>query len=223
VKPGFEADGVTIIRQVATEGLIASLRDHFDMLDLGRPGARGFAVPAIVSDFMSDPGPLGALANSLLDHRMKPVRVLFFDKTADSNWAVPWHQDRAIAVKQRHDVTGFGPWSVKDGVVHVEPPVSLLEGMLTLRLFVDDCDQDNGPLQVACGSHCHGRVPAAEVNRIAAGSDIFVGAGHAADVLAMRLLAIHSSRRAVRPGHRRVLHVDYASTDLPPPLAWATL
>ena len=50
----------------------------------------------------------------------------------------PWHQDLSIAVKERHEVAGFGPWSVKEGVP-VQPPVEILESMLTLRLHLDDC------------------------------------------------------------------------------------
>jgi hypothetical protein len=64
-----------------------------------------------------------------------------------------WHQDRAIAVRDRVDVPGFGPWSVKAGLVHVEPPVDILERMLAVRLHLDDCGEDNGPLRVLPGSH----------------------------------------------------------------------
>ena len=46
---------------------------------------------------------------------MRPVRVLYFDKNPDANWAVPWHQDRTIAVAQRIDVPGYDMWSVKAG------------------------------------------------------------------------------------------------------------
>jgi hypothetical protein len=99
--------------------------------------------------------------------------------------------------------------------------VSVLEEMVTLRLFIDDCDARNGPLEVARGSHRRGRVPAKDAKCIAEGSEIFIATGRVADVLAMRLLAIHSSRKAAAPDHRRVLHVDYASGELPKPIEWA--
>ncbi len=51
-------------------------------------------------------------------------------------------------MKERHDVPGFGPWSVKEGVPHTEPPVALLEAMFTLRFHVDDCGLPNGPLKL---------------------------------------------------------------------------
>lgn len=56
----------------------------------------------------------------------RPVRSIFFDKTPQSNWSVAWHQDPTIAVRDRGEVEGFGPWSVKEGIPHVQPPVELL-------------------------------------------------------------------------------------------------
>ena len=35
------------------------------------------------------------------------VRAILFDKTADSNWGVFWHQDLSIAAKQQEQVAGF--------------------------------------------------------------------------------------------------------------------
>jgi len=215
----LETDGVTIIKRVAHEAVLA-LRP-FDEFAAGAPGARNFDCPDSVSALIAGEGALGSLASALAGYRMNAVRVLFFDKTPAANWSVPWHQDRTIAVRQHYDVPGFGPWSSKDGVVHVEPPVAVLQDMLTLRLFVDDCGVDNGPLAVARGSHRLGRVPAADVKAIAERSEIFVGTGRSGDVLAMKLLAIHSSRRSTAPGHRRVLHVDYAAGELPAPLELA--
>jgi len=91
---------------------------------------------------------------------------------------------------------------------------------VTLRLFVDDCPSENGPLEIALGSHRHGRVPVNEIAGLVETSDVFAGVGEAGDVLALRTLVIHSSKRAVVSNHRRVLHVDYAAGELPPPLEW---
>jgi hypothetical protein len=165
-------------------------------------------------------GPMGKLAAALSGREMRPVRVLFFDKTAMANWAVPWHQDRTIAVDRRAEVAGYGPWTVKEGVVHVEPPVAVLSDMLTLRAFLDDCGAEDGPLEVVVGSHLFGRVPGSEIKQLVDGARLFVGVGRSGDVLAMHTLGIHRSKRAVTPTHRRVLHVDYSSFHLPAPLQW---
>jgi hypothetical protein len=215
----LDRNGAFIESGVVPQNAVALLREQFADVS-GRPGTRGFNLTDDVADLIGPAGRMGALARHVACAEVKPVRVLFFDKTPESNWAIPWHQDRAIAVEQRADTEGYGPWSVKDGVVHVEPPVSLLEEMVTLRLFVDDCDEGNGPLQIATGSHRCGRLPAANVSALARQSGVFVCTGLAGDVLVMRTLAVHSSRAASTPAHRRVLHVDYSVSDLPPPLAW---
>ena len=151
---------------------------------------------------------------------MRPVRILLFDKTEATNWAVPWHQDRTIAVRERHDVVRFESWNVKDGVVHVEPPVGLLARMATLRPHLDDTGDDNGPLDILPGSHRLGRLPAAEVVRHGREQTCVRCAAGRGDVLAMRLLTLHRSDRSLRPSRRRVLHVDFSPDDLPTPLLW---
>lgn len=73
---------------------------------------------------------LSSLARSALGEGVpKPVRAILFDKTPSSNWYVTWHQDVTIAVKERIDVAGYGPWSIKSGVHHVQPPAAVLQNM----------------------------------------------------------------------------------------------
>jgi hypothetical protein len=215
----LERDGVWICSGVVPGETVVELRSHFAGSS-GRPGARGFALGDDAIQLLSSSGSLGSLAAQAAGVGARPVRVLFFDKTAETNWAVPWHQDRTIAVNRRIEIDGYWPWSRKDGVDHVEPPLSVLASMLTLRLFLDDCGKDDGPLEVALGSHRRGRIAAADLAEVVGQSAVFVGAGQAGDVLVMKALAIHRSKRAVVPAHRRVLHVDYAMADLPSPLAW---
>lgn len=150
----------------------------------------------------------------------KPVRAVLFDKTARRNWAVPWHQDRTIAVRQRIDVDGFGPWSVKDGVVHVEPPFRLLADMVTLRLHLDDCLDANAPLRVALGSH-RSRTAAANVVEEARSHRQLTCLAKAGDIWAYSTPILHCSERAEVPLRRRVLQVDFCSTALPGGLDWA--
>lgn len=215
----LDRDGVCIQPKVVGADLINRLRVQFGSTS-GRPGSRSFDLTSEVTAMIAREGALGELARRAAGADMRPVRVLFFDKTPEANWAIPWHQDRTIAVKARAEAVGFGPWTVKDGIVHVEPPVSLLETMLTLRLFVDDCDEANGPLLVALGSHRYGRLPVGRVNEISRQSDTLACMGLAGDVLVMKTLAVHSSKPAIAPAHRRVLHVDYSANELPAPLQW---
>ena len=148
------------------------------------------------------------------------VRGILFDKTGDANWTVPWHQDRSIAVAARHDLPGFGPWSTKAGVVHVQPPVEVLRAMLTLRFNLDPCGPDNGPLRAIRGTH-RKLLNAAEVDAAVATSAEVACTTDAGGVVMMRPLLLHASSPARRATRRRVLHLEFGPPDLPGPLEWA--
>jgi hypothetical protein len=110
----------------------------------GQSGIRVFD-RAEVGTVLAPTGSIGRGAAATLGPAARPVRAILFDKTAANNWMVPWHQDRTIAVHARHEVPGFGPWSVKGGVVHVEPPFDVIAGMITIRAHLDACGEDNAP------------------------------------------------------------------------------
>lgn len=76
-----------------------------------------------------------------------PVRGILFDKIPEANWKVPWHQDVTIAVREKIETSGFGPWSTKAGVLNVQPPASVLEKMISIRLHLDPCDESNGGIE----------------------------------------------------------------------------
>jgi hypothetical protein len=80
----------------------------------------------------------------------------------NANWKVPWHQDVTIAVQERVEAEGFGPWSIKADVLHVQPPGEVLEHMISVRLHLDNCGEKNGALRVIPGSHLQGRIPEEE-------------------------------------------------------------
>lgn len=149
-----------------------------------------------------------------------PVRSLFFDKLAGANWQVGWHQDLSIAVAERVEVPGFTGWSVKQGVTHVQPPASILENMLTLRVHLDDCDEDNGPLRVLRGSHQLGRLNDEQIERWQQTGEAVTCLVPRGGVLLMRPLLLHSSSPAKNPRHRRVIHLEYAANPLPAGLRW---
>jgi ectoine hydroxylase-related dioxygenase (phytanoyl-CoA dioxygenase family) len=160
------------------------------------------------------------VASAVLGPSCYAVRAIYFDKTPAANWKVIWHQDLTIATRERAEVEGYGPWTVKEGVPHVQPPASVLEGMLAVRLHLDPCGADNGPVRVLDGSHRLGRLSAERIEdlrRTASARDCLVDQG---GVLAFRPLIVHSSGPATVASHRRVIHIEYASEQLPPPLEW---
>ena len=164
-------------------------------------------------------GAIGEIARALLPGG-QPVRALLFNKTAETNWALGWHQDRTIAVRARHDVPGFGAWTVKAGTLHVEPPFALIERMVTLRVHLDPVDADNAPLLVALATHRLGRIEDSAIAATVAGAMTIACTAEAGDVWAYATPILHASDVARSPRARRVLQVDYSASTLPPPLAW---
>lgn len=150
-----------------------------------------------------------------------PVRALWFDKTREANWKVPWHHDLALAVAERREVPGFTGWSVKDGVPHVHPPSVILERMVTVRLHLDACGPDNGPLRVLPGSHRGGRLEAVTIAVWRERTDTVECVAPRGGAMLMRPLLLHASSAALPPGHRRVLHLEFATEELPGGLRWA--
>lgn len=165
---------------------------------------------------------ISRLVAAVLGSQALLVRGLMFDKSPESNWGIFWHQDLSIAVRQREELPGFGPWSKKAGVQHVQPPPAVLQGMLTVRLHLDDCGEDNGALRVLPGSHRNSRLNQAQAEiaqRSTRPETCIVNAGGA---VMMRPLLLHSSHRAASPARRRVLHLEFAGEPLPKPLQWYT-
>jgi ectoine hydroxylase-related dioxygenase (phytanoyl-CoA dioxygenase family) len=222
-------EGFANARHVLDPQSIAALLDALHSLDdshaVRSKGASTYGVrhlcrlvPAVAE--LARSAAIRAIVQPILGHDARVVRSLLFDKTPGANWKVPWHQDTTIAVKERRDAEGFGPWSVKADVVHVQPPTAILQRMLTLRVHLDDCGADNGPLRVVPGSHRVGilDVLRARIFREQHGEiacTVFAG-----DAVLMRPLLLHASSPALAPSHRRVIHLEFASEALPEGLEW---
>ncbi|QDT75230.1 phytanoyl-CoA dioxygenase family protein [Lacipirellula limnantheis] len=150
----------------------------------------------------------------------RPVRAIWFNKSPGANWLVAWHQDLAIPVRERVETPGFGAWSVKEGVPHVQPPVEVLERMLTVRIHLDNADEWNGALRVIPESHRLGRLDADQIASLREGRSETLCAAAAGDALLMRPLLLHASGRSTNDRSRRVLHLEYAGEELPGVLEW---
>lgn len=211
------ADGFTRAAGVATRVECRELAEKLG--EVAKAGKRGLlAEPAVAAWAHSEK--LKALVRPFLSGEPVPVRAIFFDKTADKNWLVPWHQDLNIAVAEKHETPGWGPWSLKDGLPHVRPPAASLAEMLTVRLHLDDCDADNGALLVLPGTHAHGILSDVEIADAKAAHPPVMCSMPAGDALLMRPLLLHASGKSVSERRRRILHIEYAGFRLPEVLAW---
>ena len=63
----------------------------------------------------------------------RPFHATLFDKSPQANWLVVWHQDAVLPLRERHDTSSWGRWSVTDGVVYAHAPASVLRQILALR------------------------------------------------------------------------------------------
>jgi len=177
-----------------------------------------FELPAIRA--LAESRPIREMVEPVLGASAFVVRGILFDKVPGANWLVRWHQDQIIPVAERREVPGFTAWSVKRGVPHVRPPVSVLEKMLTLRVHLDDCTRDNGALCIIPGSHRSGLLDQHEIDELVASRAPAICEAERGAVLAMRPLLLHASSPAASPTHRRVVHLEFAAEPLPGGLEW---
>ena len=203
-------DGFEWARGVVPEPVVESLRDESHRLATEEPDAAHgvrdlLRKSALVREILTTPW-----LQALVPPSHACVRGILFDKTPGANWLVAWHQDLTICVKEQCDVPGYGPWSIKHGVPHVQPPIELLEQMVTLRLHLDETRAANGALRVIPGSHGWGRLSAEQIEeRRAAESEVICEAAPG-DALLMTPLLLHASSKAESPAHRRVVHLEFA-------------
>lgn len=147
------------------------------------------------------------------------VKSIYFNKPAASNWFVAWHQDLTISVKEKVDIDGFGPWTVKPGQFAVQPPLSILEDNFTVRLHLDNTTVQNGALKVVPGSHRKGIYRTGDIDWSAENEAICeVPAG---GLMLMKPLLLHSSARSTNDQQRRIIHIEFSRQTLPAPLRWS--
>jgi len=151
-----------------------------------------------------------------------PVRLVAFNKSADANWSVPWHQDRVLAVREKADVEGYGNWTNKQAFWHCEGPETLLSKLIFVRIHLDAQTELNGAMDLALSSHRRGYVPAIHAQSAANACEIETCLADPGDVLIVKALTLHSSGSAQVPYPRRALRIDYAPRAmLNPRLEWA--
>lgn len=217
MKNEVDQNGFAIVPRVLAadeqQELISSLGPVFGA------GRRGLlALPAVAGLARSER--ILDLVRPHLPSEPFPVRAIYFDKSPEANWLVPWHQDLTLALRASSEVPGFGPWSTKDGIPHVQPPVELLQQMLSVRLHLDNADESNGALRVLPGTHRLGRLSSGRVQQLRSEESEFLCSASAGDALLMRPLLLHASSRSTSTRHRRVLHLEYAAFTLPAELNW---
>ncbi|MCC3861653.1 phytanoyl-CoA dioxygenase family protein [Pseudemcibacter aquimaris] len=218
----IETDGYEIIEDFLSKNNINKLITEIEEKNLA-PIKGGFRnaekVFPLIKGIASSRNVIEA-ARNYLSGEPKFVRAILFNKTSDNNWLVAWHQDKAVTLSEKCEMDGWGPWSIKSGVHHVQPPRAVLDNMITFRIHLDDTPKENGCLKVIKGSHNQGILATAEVVEIAKTSEQSYCEVSAGDCIAMRPLIIHASSKSLKPKNRRVIHLEYTGYDLPEGVNW---
>ena len=222
----LQVRGVVTVPDVIPHDMLPDLHKEFDRILSDAEGRAGSRSPLAQSQTFRD---LAASSNvrQLVESILVPTafiaRSLLFDKRPEANWDVTWHRDTTIAVRERLDVPGYGPWSIKSGVHHVRPPARVLDHMLTVRLHLDECDESNGALLVVPGSHAANSLDlATPIDAADCGARSITCPVPAGGALLMRPLILHASKKATdTTRRRRVLHLEFAVEPLDGGLQWA--
>jgi ectoine hydroxylase-related dioxygenase (phytanoyl-CoA dioxygenase family) len=229
LKNKLERDGFAIVPGLIDSATIKELIRALELTEGGESlrkresstyAIRNLLTTVTAVKELAQSAPVRSVIEEVLGPDAFAVRGLLFDKTPAANWKVAWHQDLTIAVKQHAQVEGYGPWSIKAGIHHVQPPAAVLEQMLTLRLHLDDCTETNGPLQVVPGSHRSGKLKAEDIQKWRVSASAETCRVKSGGILLMRPLLLHASSAAQRPGHRRVVHLEFAARRLEGGLEW---
>ena len=179
-----------------------------------RAGARNLLAEPVVAAVARDPR-LRRMASRALGADAFPFKATLFDKSLRANWLVAWHQDTALPIKARRDVPGWGPWSVKAGVLYAIAPPEALSRIIALRLHLDESTPANGPLRVLPGTHRLGVLSASRIQQLASTIPAVQCTAARGGIITMWPLLLHASSKASTPAPRRVLHIEYAaSSDL---------
>jgi ectoine hydroxylase-related dioxygenase (phytanoyl-CoA dioxygenase family) len=208
----IEEQGFAIVPSVlSTRELIPILVSLADLEPpRGKAGMRHVVNHPTVKVVAQNPRLL-EMAQAVLGSAAFAFRATLFDKTPEGNRLLSWHQDTALPVQEHVEATGWTGFGEKEGVLYAQAPASVLEQVLALRLHLDDCSEQNGPLRVIPGTHGLGILSEAEVERHATYDDPVDCLAARGTVVAMRPLIVHASSRSRSQAPVRVLHIEYAA------------
>ena len=214
----FERDGYAFqAGSLISHAQCLMLANEFE--SVGSAGARHLLDLSSVQSVLNESA-LQSAIHTLLGRGAFAYKATFFDKNSDTNWLVAWHQDISIPVSQRLDIKGWRGWSTKDQVQYVQPPDNILSSLVALRLHLDPCEKNSGPLKVLVGSHVLGKIRQSEIVALTANFSQHVVTGGMGSALLMRPLLVHASSKSASSNRRRVLHLEFAAVDLPDRLEW---
>lgn len=227
-RTSLEKNGFTIVDAVFSKEEIAQMLGIIEMADTSKSTFRKSADLFAIRQFLKEIPEINPiifdrdfenLIRQFFGEGYFVVKSIYFDKPEQSNWFVAYHQDLTISVDKKEPLPGYENWTVKQGQFAVQPPLDILEQMYTVRIHLDDTDENNGALKVIPGSHLKGIYrPAALDLSIEKEASCKVSSG---GIMVMKPLLLHSSGRTTNNSKRRVIHIEFSKRELPEELNFA--
>lgn len=215
----FESSGYVVTSPLLSESECQAIEANLAAVTISMAGSRSLLEAEWCASLAHTLKTHSSLTG-LLPQDAVVVQCTYFEKSVDRNWLVSLHQDLSIPVFQKTDHPALSGWSEKEGGIFVQPPAEVLQNLVAVRLHVDPCSFNDGPLKVVPGSHLHGRVTQeAALSLRAANGEVVCPVARGAAML-MRPLLLHSSSKASGQSRRRVLHFLFAPRALPFGLRW---
>lgn len=159
------------------------------------------------------------IINEIFGYNYFVVKSIYFDKPEKSNWYVSYHQDLTISVDKKVELDGFGPWTTKQNQFAVQPPIAYLKNIFTIRIHLDDTNENNGALKVVPNSHSKEIYRPETIDWNVEREEICsVNKG---GIMIMKPLILHGSNRTTNQKKRRVIHIEFSNMELPVELGWS--
>lgn len=224
----FLINGFTTIDNIYTTDEIKTILQQINQTNTDKETFRKSADLFAIRQFLKEvPSTLNTILNGNLKSILKEifgdkyfvVKSIYFDKPQTSNWYVSYHQDLTISVDKRQELNGFGCWTTKQDQFAVQPPLDILQNIVTVRIHLDDTDENNGALKVVPQSHLKG-IYRPETIDWAIESEVSCSVAKGG-IMLMKPLLLHSSGRTVNNRQRRVIHIEFTNQELPTGLNWA--
>lgn len=227
-KIDFAQNGFTIVDKIYSDKEIEQILWTIDQADDNKETFRKSAELFAIRQFLNE---IPEIKNLVFNNNLKSlvkqifgdnyfvVKSIYFNKPETSNWYVSYHQDLTISVDKKVELENFGPWTTKQNQFSVQPPIDILENICTIRIHLDDTDENNGALKVIPKSHTK-KIYRPETIDWKKENEIFCNVSKGG-IMLMKPLILHSSNRTSNNMKRRVIHIEFSNKKLPTELKWA--
>lgn len=227
-KEGFLVNGFTVLDSIYTTGEVENILRQISQANTDKETFRKSNGLFAIRQFLKEvPWVADAIFNynlktvlkELLGDKYFVVKSIYFDKPQTSNWYVSYHQDLTISVDKKLDLKEFEFWTIKQNQFAVQPPIDILQSVVTVRIHLDSTDENNGALRVVPKSHLKGIYRPETIDwSIEREVNCNVDKG---GIMLMKPLLLHSSGRTTNNKQRRVIHIEFSNQELPNGLNWS--